>query len=450
MSTYGGSHSTTHLLGSGYQPVGEETTVLRPEVTGTLPAGLAGRFLHLGPGRLGSYDPARDHQFGGEAMVHGIELRDGRASWYRNRWLRGDRVAAALGELPVPGPRRGLAGNAGAGLVRHAGRLLALGGAGVLPHRLGPLLQTLDRVDFDGALPGGLCPRPVVDPLTDELHAVSCGPEPDRLYYLTLDDSGRVTRREALAAKGAPLMTALSLTDRHVVFYDLPVTYDQEEAAAGSPVPYSWDEAHGARLGIMPRGGDAGVLWVTVDPCFVFHPVNAYERGRQIVVDVVRHERVFDRDRLHPSESTPRLWRWTVDPAAGTVEERMLFDDAEEFPCIDERYAAGPHRWVWSVGLDPDRGAALAGPRLLRHDLHGMRTDAHELGPGREAGAPVFVPRGAGAPEGDGWLLSPVHDLRTGLGELVVIDTDDFTGPPVATVHLPVRMPHGLSSVWDA
>lgn len=449
MSASSGPRTTNHLLTSGYQPVGQESTVLRPEVHGTVPEGLEGRFLHLGPNRLGAYDPALDHQFGGEAMVHGIELRDGEATWYRNRWVRGDRVADTFGELRTPGPRRGMTGDPAAGLVRHAGRTLALGGAGTLPHRIGPRLETLDRVDFDGALHGGLCPRPVVDPLTDELHAVSCGPEPDRVRYLALDDSGRVTASEAVAVKGAPLMSALSLTDRHVIFYDLPVTYDQDEAEAGSPVPYSWDEGHEARLGVMRRG-ESGVLWMSVDPCYVFHPVNAYERGRQIVVDVIRHERVFDRDRLHPSESTPRLWRWTVDPAAGSVEERMLFDTAEEFPCIDERYAAGPHRWVWSVGLDADRGAALSGPRLLRHDLLTMTTEVHELGAGREAGAPVFVPRGACAPEGDGWLLVPVHDARTGLGELLILDSGDFAGPPVATVRLPVRMPHGLSSVWDA
>ncbi|MFC4032430.1 carotenoid oxygenase family protein [Streptomyces polygonati] len=440
---------TSHLLTSPYRPVAEEQTVLAPPVRGTLPEALDGRFLSIGANSFGAYDPAVDHQFGGDAMIHGLRLRDGRAEWYRNRWLRTDRVTAGLGELPTPGPRRGLSDNANAGIVQHAGKLLALGDGGVLPHQLGPELDTVARIDFDGTLPGGLSGRPVCDPLTGELHAVAYDHQQDHVTYLVLDTLGRVRRSEPVAVKGTPMMAAMSLTDRHVVLYDLPVTYSEQAAAAGSRVPYTWDDSHGARLGILPRdGADADVLWMDIDPCFVFHPVNAYERGREIVVDVIRHERAFDRDRLHPSESTPTMWRWTVDRLSGSVSERQLFTDVEEFAKIDERYSGGPHRWTWSVGLDPERAAAQAGPRLLRHDLRTMRTEAHDLGPGREAGEPVFVPRSACAAEGDGWLLSLVYDAATDRSELVVIDNDDFTGPPVAVVPLPARVPYGLHTQW--
>ena len=40
-------------------------------------------------------------------MVHGIAIRDGRALWYRNRWIRSRLAAAALGRAAAPGPRRG-------------------------------------------------------------------------------------------------------------------------------------------------------------------------------------------------------------------------------------------------------------------------------------------------------------------------------------------------------
>ena len=72
------------------------------------------------------------------------------------------------------------------------------------------------------------------------------------------------------------------------------------------------------------------------------------------------------------------------------------------------------------------------------------------MGSGREGGEAVFVPRSAHAPEGDGWLLSLVHDSRTDRGELVVLDTALFTGPPVAVVPLPVRVPHGFHAQWVA
>ncbi|MFE9251074.1 carotenoid oxygenase family protein [Streptomyces sp. NPDC007088] len=444
-------NSTSHLLSSGYRPVTEEVTVLSPPVRGELPSELDGTFLRIGPNALGGHDPARHHSFRGDAMVHGLRLRGGRAEWYRNRWVRTDRAARALGELPTPGPRHGASDNTNAGLVRHAGRTLALADGGALPTRLGERLETLDRVDFDGTLPGGFSAHPVLDPLTQEMHAVAYAPGRPGVDLLTLDASGRVRRRENITVKGTPMMHAFSLTDRHALLYDLPVTYSGRAAAAGSDVPYAWDDGHGARLGVLPRdGGDADVRWAELAPCYVFHPVNAYEQGRYTVVDVIRHERVFDRDPLHPSESSPTLWRWIVDRSGATVAEHPLSEAVQEFPRIDDRYAGSPYRYAFTVGLRPGRGAALAGPALLRHDLVTGRADRHDFGPGREGGEAVFVPRHGAAPEADGWLLSLVHDTATGRGELVVLDTADFTGPPLATVPLPVRVPHGLHAQWTA
>ncbi|WP_405016060.1 carotenoid oxygenase family protein [Kitasatospora sp. NBC_00070] len=445
------THGTTHLLTGGYRPVAEEVTEHGLPVLGRLPAGLDGTLLRIGANPLGAHDPATDHAFAGDAMVHGLRLRDGRAEWYRNRWLRTDRVTRSLGELPTPGPAAGLCDNTNAGLVRHAGRTLALGDGGALPFRLGEQLETLARHDFDGTLPAGFAAHPVADPLTGELHAVAHQFGQPQLTYLTVDARGRVSRTEPITVKGAPMVHAFSLTDRHAIIYDLPVTFDPSAAAAGSRVPYTWDEGHGARLGILPRGGrDADVRWLEIDPCFVFHPVNAYEQGGRTVIDVIRHERVFDRDPLHPGESAPALWRWTVDHRHGTVLERRLDGRAQEFPRIDDRYAGSPNRWAVTVGLHPERAGALAGPELLRHDLLTGHTEVHRVGPGREAGEAVFVPRGAHAPEGDGWLLSLVHDTATDRGELIVLDSTRFSGPPVAVIPLPVRVPHGLHTQWVA
>lgn len=160
------THGTSHLLTSGYRPVTEEVTEYGLPVRGQLPAGLDGTLLRIGGNPLGPVDPARDHAFAGDAMVHGLRLRDGRAEWYRNRWLRTDRVTRALGELPTPGPQSGLCDNTNAGLVRHAGRTLALGDGGALPFRLGDRLETLARHDFDGTLPAGFAAHPIADPLT--------------------------------------------------------------------------------------------------------------------------------------------------------------------------------------------------------------------------------------------------------------------------------------------
>jgi carotenoid cleavage dioxygenase-like enzyme len=41
-----------------------------------------------------------------------------------------------------------------------------------------------------------------------------------------------------------------------------------------------------------------------------------------------------------------------------------------------------------------------------------------------------------------------VYDATTDRSDVVVLDAQDFAGPPVATVHLPVRVPFGFHGSW--
>ena len=91
-------------LSGPYAPIPGDVTATELEVIGTLPTELNGRYLRNGPNPITPVDPATHHWFMGDGMVHGVRLRDGRAEWYRNRWVRSGPVADALGEPPHPGP----------------------------------------------------------------------------------------------------------------------------------------------------------------------------------------------------------------------------------------------------------------------------------------------------------------------------------------------------------
>src|SRR5437763_1795194 len=93
-----------HFLEGLFAPVTEEVTAFDLPVTGRIPAELTGRYLRNGPNPIGLEDPEAYHWFLGDGMVHGVRLRDGRAEWYRNRWVRSRSVAAALGEEWPAGP----------------------------------------------------------------------------------------------------------------------------------------------------------------------------------------------------------------------------------------------------------------------------------------------------------------------------------------------------------
>jgi len=442
------SVSSRYLQGN-YAPVTEEVTVTELAVTGTLPAYLDGRYLRNGPNPLAA-DPATYHWFSGEGMVHGVRIRDGEAHWYRNRWVRNQTVAAALGEPWKGGPVHGdfdFAANTN--VIGHAGRTLAIVEAGSRPYELTDDLETVGVCDFDGTLPGGYTAHPKRDPATGELHAVSYfwgwG---NKVQYSVIGTDGRVRRTVDVEVGASPMLHDMSLTERYAVIYDLPVVFNLELAMAGASIPYAWDPDYAARIGLLPREGDAAdVRWFDVEPCYVFHPLNAYDDGDRVVLDVVRHPRMFDRNRLGPDEGIPTLDRWTVDLTAGKVIEERLDDRGQEFPRVDERVVGRRHRYGYAVGVvtDGDDHLDFASNALIKHDMVTGTTTVRRF-PRAGAGEFVMVPSSDDAGEDDGVVMGFVFDPERGASDLVVLDA--ATLDDVARVRLPVRVPYGFHGNW--
>lgn len=438
----------TYLDGP-YAPVHEEVTAHDLPVTGTLPPELTGRLVRIGPNPVTPPDPATYHWFMGDGMVHGVRLQDGNAAWYRNRFVRDKHVAAALGEPPPPGERPE-DGVVNTHVIGHAGRTFALVEAGSRPIELDDELSTVARCDFDGTLDGGFTAHTKLDPATGELHAVTYNWQWDHIRHVVVGPDARVRRELAVPVPGGPMVHDCAITERYVVLLDLPVTFDLDAAMGGAQLPYLWNPEHPPRVGLLPRHGTADdVRWYEAPLCYVFHTLNAYDLpDGGIVLDLVRHPRMFASVTNGPNEGMPVLERWTLpgDPAAGAVRASPLDDAGQEFPRIDERLTGRRHRYGYAVAFGDDMQSGPA----LKHDLDAGTTQAHDYGPGRSTLEPVFVPREGGTAEDDGWVLSTVHDATTGTSDVVVLHAQDFAGEPVATVHLPVRVPYGFHSSWIA
>ena len=433
-----------YLVGN-YAPVSKEVTATDLPITGTLPAALSGRYLRNGPNPLAPPEPSTYHWFVGDGMVHGIRIRGGRAEWYRNRWVRSAEVAKALGEPVRPGPVHAeMDFAANTNVIGHAGRTFAIVEAGARPYELTYDLDTLGPSDFGGTLPGGYTAHPKRDPATGELHAMSYywgwG---NLVQYTVIDTACRVRKVVDLEVGGPVSIHDMSLTERFAIVYDLPVVFDLGVAMSGAGFPYRWDPAYRARVGLLQREGVADeVRWFDVEPCYVFHPMNAYDDGNTVVLDVVRHATVFDTFRLGPAEAPPTLERWIIDLIGGRVIEERLDDRGQEFPRVDERVVGRRHRYGYTGAFLQNESA------LVKHDLD-RRTS--EIRPLRSAGGSseaVFIPSRPDATEDDGWVLSLVYDVDRDSSDLLVLNAADFTGEPQAVVHLPQRAPFGFHGNW--
>ena len=431
------------FLTGNYGPVAEECTSTHLRVDGVIPPELRGRYLRIGPNPFAT-PTGPYHWFVGDGMVHGVELGDGNAAWYRNRWVRTDDIARAMGEEPVGGPMPPMYDTSNTHVLAHAGRILALT-EGAMPYELSPTLETVRRTDFGGPLPTGFTAHPKVDPVTGELLAFAYWFAEPYLTYHQIDATGKLVRSEPITLPRSVMIHDFAVTREHVIFFDLPVVFDLET----QPFPFRWDDDSGARVGVMPRaGGDADVRWFDVDPCYVFHPMNAYDDGDSVVVDVPRHPTMFKRSRTGPNDGgAPTLERWTIDLGAGKVREERIDERGQEFPRVNETLLGSRHRFGYAVSV-PNTEKAFDGAFYLKHDFVAGVSQEHDFGPGRTPGEFVFVPGAAATSEDDGWLIGYVYDAAVDRSDFVILDAHDFTAPAVATVHLPVRVPFGLHGSW--
>lgn len=416
--------SAQAYLDGNFAPVGEVVTVTDLPVTGKLPPELSGRYLRNGPNPSAAVDPTRHHWFVGDGMVHGIRLQDGRAVWYRNRYVA-----------------------ANTHVIGHAGKTLALVESGPKPVELTYELETVGAHTFGETLTGAFSAHPKLDPDTGELHvmAYNAGPPPFVLQYVVVSAEGRVTKTVDIPIPGPAMVHDMSITAHWALVYDLPVTANPALAQQGYLFPLQWNPDYGARVGLMPRDGTAGdIVWCEVPLCYVFHPMNAYEtEDGNVVVDVCRYDKMFDGQFHGPFASDVELTldRWEIDPKTRKVASTRIDDRAQEFPRCHPALNSKAYRYGYAVEV-----AGTAFPAILKHDLKHGTSERFDLGEGRHTGEAVFIARENATNEDDGYLMSLVFDEGSNTSSLLILDAQALD--PIASVALPVRVPHGFHGSW--
>ena len=183
----------------------------------------------------------------------------------------------------------------------------------------------------------------------------------------------------------------------------------------------------------------------------MFQVANSYERDDGVVVcDMSVHETVFAGGPDGPNGRPLGMERWLIDPVSRKVERITLDKAPQEFHRPDERFFGQPYRYAWSLGLPGEDSSFLGEAPIYRYDLQTGERQMHDFGAGKVPGEFVFVPRSADAPEGDGWLMGYVIDKASDTTDLVILDATDMGAAPLASVHIPHRIPPGFHGNWLA
>jgi carotenoid cleavage dioxygenase len=126
-----------------------------------------------------------------------------------------------------------------------------------------------------------------------------------------------------------------------------------------------------------------------------------------------------------------------------------------EFPHVDDRYVGRPYRYAFMQATDHTKpyNAEKAAPTMgfffntfLTMDMSTGASKSWFAGDTCSTQEPVFAPRSAKAPEGEGYVMGVVNRRAEHRSDLVILDAQHMDEGPIARI--PVRLKYGIHGNW--
>lgn len=455
-----------------WRPQQVERSAVDLKVVGEIPADLDGVYLRNTENPV---HPAVEiyHPFDGDAMVHAVGFRDGKA-FYRNRFVRtdgfvaeqeaGHALWAGLAEDPRRSPRqegwgaRGRMKDASStDVVLHNGvALTSFYQCGDL-YRLSPTtLETLGKATWNGKFPSdvGVSAHPKYDERTGELMFFNYSTEAPYMHYGVVDSQDNLVTYVDVPLPGPRLPHDMAFTENYAILNDLPLFWSPEALAKGKYAARFHPDIP-ARLAVVPRhGGD--IKWFEADPTYVLHWTNAYEEGDEIVLEGffqddpeppsgggTLYQRMFRF--LDSNQLRTHLHRWRLNMITGLCKEDRLTEVTSEFGMINQQYAGRRHRYSYAA-TSPAGWFLFDG--LVKHDSLTGSAERYEFGEGVFGSETAMAPRIGSTSEDDGYLVTITSDMNRDLSECLVFHAGDVSAGPLARIRLPERVSSGTHSTW--
>mgnify|MGYP003630713596 CR=1 FL=1 len=460
-------HAYGEMITGPFAPVPDESVLTDLPVEGEIPADLNGVYLRNGPNPR--FEPqGAYHPFDGDGMIHAAEFRNGKVV-YRNKWVRSEGWLEddAAGEETHWGIRQTLKGRtdmvladaANTDVLGHAGYAVATWYLSGKPHIIDPItLETIEAAEYTSAPGNGISAHGKVDEYTGELMFFDYFDYAPFMTYSVVNREGKLVHNVPIELPGDRLPHDMGITEHYSILHDLPVYHDEEALKAGRH-KIRFNSKMPTRFGVIPRhGASDSIKWFEFTPCFLYHVVNCWEEGDEVVMVACRFMPTMKENGEYDEARTARmiaelgmysrLWRYRMNMKTGeTHEECLNADHNVEFPSYHTAETGRHTSWTYVVDHNPNT-LHWTGIRKLNTDTGesaGEWSDGHDDCWYSE---PWFAPADDPQSEDHGYVITFVWNEKTSVQQLQVFDALDLNKGPIARVTLPRHVPVGFHACW--
>jgi len=451
------------------------------EVEGQIPGELDGTFYSVGPDQAFPPKMGDANPFNGDGFVRAFTIKDGHCD-LKLRYVMTDRLKAERAA------RRGLFGNyrnrfsddesvqnvnravANTNVVHHNGKLLAMK-EDQQPYSLDPqTLETLELFNWGGQMEAtSFTAHPKIDWATGDLYGYAYaakGEATDDIAIYSFDKHGNKTWEVWFKSPYPGMIHDCAISENYIILPLMPQVMDLERIKAGG-ILFQWEPALDQVYIVCPKGGDASdVRFFHAPNAMPGHVINAFDDNGTLYLDLpVALDNVFwffpDKDGKFPPPGSfgTEVTRWSFDmnDKNSKAVPSVMSTLAAEFPHCDDRYVGKPYKYGFMQAsdhtqpYDADRAGPIMGfffNTFLTMDMSTGKHDGWFAGDTSSTQEPVFAPKSADAPEGDGYVMGIVNRRAENRCDLVILDAMNMSDGPVAKIKLPIRLKYGIHGNW--
>jgi all-trans-8'-apo-beta-carotenal 15,15'-oxygenase len=213
---------------------------------------------------------------------------------------------------------------------------------------------------------------------------------------------------------------------------------------------------------VLDKNGVQAPRYIEAPAAFMWHSLNAYERGHEIVAEFVGYDNpdhfigtdpllaAIMQGRAGTAVHPGTIRRYVIDLQHNRVNQETLAKESYEFPIVNPQRLGRVHRYGY---FTYSGSTALQDTGIARFDMHSGKRELFDFGADFFVGEPIFVPRpghdysGDEAPE-TGWLIAQVFDLKVQKSFFALFASERLTAGPIARILLEHHVPISFHGYW--